>query len=632
MKNLIKLFTSSMVVVLLFNFNLPAQILNKVNLTGHVYSASSNDSSKTAIANAKVSLISFTMLGDSSKFTDTTDANGRFEIDGILPGTYTLLCSADGYSTLILRQFEVGREKDSVNLYLHNTSQVNGGTISGRVTFQNSDQAVVNALIEFIDISGFNKNTFAATDSTGYYSAKVPAGRYIVSCSVFTADSLYMFHQFYENAHGMFDAKIINVEQGDFISDIDFDIPSHITSKHTVTITGMVQSSLNTPVANATVKAWTSAKSEDESDDNEGKGFVADTKTDANGNFSITLDSISQSMSTFVVAAFKEGYKIQFFNGKDAFYLADMLVALNDTTFSNINFTLTPIDTVQKYSISGTITDTAGIGIKNAFVVAKDSASGKVHIGISDSTGNFTVNNLVSGSYYLMINARGYVPQFYMNASKWENATVVTVDSNLTGINVVLTQSHHWSNSGEIIGEIHSDNGSSLAGVLVTVKDSTGANIGWAITDANGAYTISGVIQGTLTITASSPQYNSQQQNTTYDPSTSNTTVNNFTMSKTVTTVENQPSSVPSRYVLENNYPNPFNPSTIIQFDLPVSSQVRLDIYNVLGQKVAELVNQQLTAGHYNIKFNAVNLSSGVYLYRIEAGNFVSTKKMILSK
>ena len=633
MKNLIKLFTSAMVISILINFSLSAQIFQKVNLTGHVYAASKSDTSLTAISNARITLISFTMLGDTSKFSGTTDADGRFEIDGLFPGTYTLICKAEGYFTLFLREFEVERERDSVNLFLHDTSQVSGGDISGRVTFQSTDKAVFNAMIEFIDISGFNKSTVTTTDSMGYYSAKVPAGKYLVSCNVFTADSLFMFHEFYENSHGMEDAKIITVDQGDSVSDIDFEIPYHITAKHTVTFTGNVQSSSNTPLANATIKVWTSAKSGEESDDNEGKGFVAETKTDINGNFSITLDSISQSMSTFVVAAFEDGYKIQFYNGKDAYYLADMLTAVNDTTFTGIDFTLSPVDTVQKYSISGTVTDTAGVGIRNAFIVAKDSATGRTHIGISDSTGNYSVKGLVSGSYYLLFFARGYAPQFYLNASEWEKATAVSVDSNVAGIDVELMASPHISNSGEIIGSVHAEDGTALSGVLITVKDNSGTKIGWAVTDGNGNYSITGLSQGTLTITASSPQYSSQQQNATYDANSTNTTVNNFTMSKTVTSVKTQTgSTAPTRFVLENNYPNPFNPSTIIQFEIPSTSQVKLDIYNILGQKVAELVNQQMAAGHYKISFNAVNLSSGVYLYRLQAGNFVAMKKMILSK
>lgn len=91
-------------------------------------------------------------------------------------------------------------------------------------------------------------------------------------------------------------------------------------------------------------------------------------------------------------------------------------------------------------------------------------------------------------------------------------------------------------------------------------------------------------------------------------------------------------SSVPAQYSLSQNYPNPFNPSTTIEFSLPASSNVELKIFNLLGQEVAQLLNEEFEAGTYNVNFNAQNLSSGIYFYTINAENFSSTKKMILMK
>ena len=90
---------------------------------------------------------------------------------------------------------------------------------------------------------------------------------------------------------------------------------------------------------------------------------------------------------------------------------------------------------------------------------------------------------------------------------------------------------------------------------------------------------------------------------------------------------------VPGTFKLHQNYPNPFNPATRINFELAQTSDVTLTIYNMLGQKVATLVNNQtMTAGAHGVNFDASRLSSGMYLYRIEAGSFVSTKKMMLIK
>ena len=88
----------------------------------------------------------------------------------------------------------------------------------------------------------------------------------------------------------------------------------------------------------------------------------------------------------------------------------------------------------------------------------------------------------------------------------------------------------------------------------------------------------------------------------------------------------------PVQFSLSQNYPNPFNPSTTISYSLPQDNFVSLKVYNVLGNEVATLVNEQITAGDHKINFNASNLSSGVYYYTIRTGNFTSTKKLMLLK
>jgi len=93
----------------------------------------------------------------------------------------------------------------------------------------------------------------------------------------------------------------------------------------------------------------------------------------------------------------------------------------------------------------------------------------------------------------------------------------------------------------------------------------------------------------------------------------------------------------PSDYSLQQNYPNPFNPVTIIRYNLPIKSQVELVVYNVLGESVTQLINEEKEAGRHSVEFNAADLPSGVYFYRLQAvptgrqaGSFVETKKMIL--
>jgi hypothetical protein len=96
--------------------------------------------------------------------------------------------------------------------------------------------------------------------------------------------------------------------------------------------------------------------------------------------------------------------------------------------------------------------------------------------------------------------------------------------------------------------------------------------------------------------------------------------------------VDDQTSQMPAEYQLYQNYPNPFNPSTTINYLIPEDGFVKLAIYNMLGEEVAKLVNTTQKAGRYEVNFDASGLSSGVYVYRIEAANFTSSKKLIFMK
>ncbi len=91
-------------------------------------------------------------------------------------------------------------------------------------------------------------------------------------------------------------------------------------------------------------------------------------------------------------------------------------------------------------------------------------------------------------------------------------------------------------------------------------------------------------------------------------------------------------SAAPDMFKLSQNYPNPFNPSTVIEYDLAQASYVTLKVYNILGQEVASLVNQQQPAGKYTEQFGGNNLATGIYFYRLQAGNFTQVKKMVLVK
>ena len=89
---------------------------------------------------------------------------------------------------------------------------------------------------------------------------------------------------------------------------------------------------------------------------------------------------------------------------------------------------------------------------------------------------------------------------------------------------------------------------------------------------------------------------------------------------------------IPRVFALQQNYPNPFNPSTNIRYSIPQSSNVVIKVFDILGNEIETLVNEEKPVGSYEVDFNASELSSGIYFYKLQAGEFIQTKKMIILK
>jgi len=101
-------------------------------------------------------------------------------------------------------------------------------------------------------------------------------------------------------------------------------------------------------------------------------------------------------------------------------------------------------------------------------------------------------------------------------------------------------------------------------------------------------------------------------------------------LSEMITSVARLSTDLPTHFILSQNYPNPFNPTTTITFALPVKSFVSLKIFDALGREVGTLLNEELSVGIYSKQWDASGLPSGVYFYRLQAGSFIETKKLIL--
>jgi len=100
----------------------------------------------------------------------------------------------------------------------------------------------------------------------------------------------------------------------------------------------------------------------------------------------------------------------------------------------------------------------------------------------------------------------------------------------------------------------------------------------------------------------------------------------------TIPTSVDEETNIVDSFILAQNYPNPFNPSTTINFSIPKSTQVELTVFNMLGQKVKTLINENLPSGNHSVNFNALNLSSGIYLYQLKTPTVTKSQRMVLLK
>ena len=153
-----------------------------------------------------------------------------------------------------------------------------------------------------------------------------------------------------------------------------------------------------------------------------------------------------------------------------------------------------------------------------------------------------------------------------------------------------------------------------------------GSNATWNRTDSGFIFKVNYVYDTTITNngggTTSKEVYHEEEH-----------VVVEVTPYKNATAVKStQENSRPKEFALFQNYPNPFNPVTIIKYQIPKASHVKLMIFDILGNQVAKLVDEDKSPGSYSVNFDGTALASGVYFYRIQAGNYVLTKKLILLK
>ena len=197
------------------------------------------------------------------------------------------------------------------------------------------------------------------------------------------------------------------------------------------------------------------------------------------------------------------------------------------------------------------------------------------------------------------------------------NGTIFKYDDNVVPVELVLFTAHIKHNTIELKWRTATEINNSGFEIERRIDKEDWKNIGFVEGHGNISYPNSYSFTDRNPLGANKFQYRLKQLNTD----------GSFEYSDEI-----EVEIIPTVIALYQNYPNPFNPSTVIGFSLPEATDVSLTIYNTLGQKVTELVNGNLEAGHYNYQWNASNITTGMYIYELRTDNFISVKKMLLMK
>jgi hypothetical protein len=580
----------------------------------------------------------------------TPAKKGVYIVEAVAIGKHSMLAISQFLSIDVVNFLGTisGTVKNSLNVPLPNI----------QILILNKKPSIVAAV--------FDNEMTILTDSIGSYTAKVDSGSYYIQarpyCNPLLMSAIPCFNsvylpEWYDNSPTLNGATAVLVSSPAIVT-ADFTLHK-LVKPVPEKISGIVTDTSGTPIANTQVivslasntSAGTVALPEGEKmsamqDSNFGV-FVRvlfTAMTDKSGKYTITADS---GMAYFV-SAHARGYLLQYYNGENNELKADTLKLSQNTT--GINFALSPVPVVTA-SISGSVKDSSGTGVVSRVIlyvsrkVASnarydwDRLSRSIH---TDSTGLFTFEKVPNGKYIIqVVPFKGYMPAFYSasdcgaRSPKLADSIIVANQQSVSGLDVCV-KAATGNGGGSIRGFVKNANGAGLSGVVVSATGSNGNTDNlYGTTGSDGSYLITNLDAGSYTLSADKVGFNSSELNSItidYSSGIFNSNSNNLVLSDNSLTEVQTPNALPVNFELDQNYPNPFNPSTIIKYSIPANSFVQIRVYDVIGREVSTLVKAQMNAGTYNVTFNADNMPSGIYFYRIEAGNFIQTRKMILLK
>lgn len=510
-------------------------------------------------------------------------------------------------------------------------------SIRGQVFVDGTDAPVADAEIL---VMGNGETLHAFTDETGNFAVNVPAGTFVVGVRIISEvdGETTAYTEYYDDAMNLDEAQFIMVDAGQAVEGIVFGVPDRseiVPASTTVTVTGIVQDESGQPLAHAIVMV----------SDYEGILIEPDTAwTDATGQYTLTVPRYVQRLKAWT---FKAGYHRQFYADQPSHNTStEIFVDPANPLVSGIDFTLEPVadggSTGKR--IRGEVTDEDGVPLQETLVVGFHAETEETRYALTDREGRYELSGLAGGTYYVLFVADGFAPEFFGNGSSWQDAQPVPVEETTMEINARLgglnrppigrnTHSVMVGVQRRLAGIVDRDASRPAENALITVDNEEGEVVAFDLTDTRGYYEINDLEPGSYTVHANRVRFDE----TTLEVELAEVafytqTRASLTLSTGSVTSTSEKDDLPSGFFLRQNYPNPFNPSTAISFDLPKASAVTLVVYDATGREVARLVEGSLGTGRHQVTWDAKDMPSGVYFYRLTAGSFVETRAMTLVK
>ena len=376
------------------------------------------------------------------------------------------------------------------------------------------------------------------------------------------------------------------------------------------------------------------------------------TSTDNSGNYSKLLPT-----GNYTVAAEKDGYRVMFSgNTPDPFYAVQ--VSLDSGQTLNVDIALTQVNN-KGYSISGTVIDSIyGTSIDKGVVVIRKgthtptlmkpgamAADSSVYAGFIKSDGSYNVLVEDSSYYFVQGYSEYYLPTYYnvQNAASvfWQSADSVFINQTITDKNLFIKRDSSYGGGGAYGSVIlPSTEAYDYDGITILARSVDEGNLySYNFAKENGNFYLNNLPYGNYQLVAQKIGLpNAVSNSFTISPQNQNQLDLNLRF--TLTEIDEDNLIVPTTIKLFSNYPNPFNPTTKIRFSIPnfVASGTRqsaltaLKVYDVLGNEIATLVDEEKSAGTYEVTFDGTGLASGIYFTVLQVNSIRLSQKIVLMK